>query len=98
MITATSGSKDILQTLLWELGLNVLSARLQAAVVQDNPATAGPWLVGALFLGAAAGPLLHGLAIQAQVPMVFAVYASLSALIPAAWIYLRGQVAVAKPL
>lgn len=88
----------MLSLLLWELGLNVLSARLQAAVVQDNPATAGPWLVGALFLGAAAGPLLHGLAIQAQVPMVFAVYASLSALIPAAWIYLRGQVAVAKPL
>jgi hypothetical protein len=86
----------MLSLLLWELGLNVLSARLQAAVVQDNPGTAGPWLVGAIFLGAAAGPVLHGLAIQARVPMVFAVYASLSALIPVAWIYFRTRLAAAR--
>ncbi|MEO8022597.1 hypothetical protein [Polaromonas sp.] len=91
MAVTSDAVSFMLSLLLWELGLNVLSARLQAAVVQDNPATAGPWLVGAIFLGAAAGPLLHGLAIQARIPMVFAVYASLSALIPAAWIYVRGQ-------
>lgn len=98
MATANGAVSFLLGLLLWELGLNVLSARLQAAVVQDNPATAGPWLTGAVFLGAAAGPLLHGLAIQAQVPLVFAAYACLSALIPFAWVYLRGQMALAKPL
>jgi len=96
MATANSAVNFLLGLLLWELGLNVLSARLQAAVVQDNPATAGPWLVGAIFLGAATGPLLHGLALQAQVTLVFAAYAGLSALIPVAWIYLRGQIARAK--
>lgn len=98
MATASDAASFMLSLLLWELGLNVLSARLQAAVVQDNPATAGPWLVGAIFLGAAAGPLLHGLAIQANVPLAFAAYACLSALIPVSWVYLRGQVAVTKPL
>lgn len=96
--TANDAASFLLSLLLWELSLNVLSARLQAAVVQDNPSTAGPWLSGAVFLGAAAGPLLHGLAIQAQLPLVFAVYACLSALIPVAWIYLRGRVPVVKPL
>ncbi len=98
MATASDAAGFLLSLLLWELGLNVLSARLQAAVVQDNPATAGPWLVAAIFLGAAAGPLLHGLAIQAQVPLAFAIYACLSALIPVAWAYLRSQVPVPKPL
>lgn len=72
--------------LVWELGLNVLSARLQAAVVQDSPAVAGPWLAATVFLGAAAGPALHGLAIGAGAPMAFAVYAALCALLPAAWL------------
>jgi len=98
MATASDAASFLLGLLLWELGLNVLSARLQAAVVQDNPATAGPWLTGAVFLGAAAGPLLHGLAIQAQLPLAFAAYACLSALIPVAWIYLRGRAPVFRPL
>ncbi|WP_139351864.1 hypothetical protein [Polaromonas sp. A23] len=95
--TANDTASFMLSLLLWELSLNVLSARLQAAVVQDNPATAGPWLTGAVFLGAATGPLLHGMAIQAQVPLVFAAYACLSALIPVAWVYLRAQIVLAKP-
>lgn len=89
MATTSDAPQFLVSLLLWEIGVNVLSARLQAAVVQDNPATAGPWLVGALFLGAATGPLLHGLAIHAHVPAAFAVYAGLSALFPVAWICLR---------
>lgn len=89
MATTSDAPQFLVSLLLWEIGVNVLSARLQAAVVQDNPATAGPWLVGALFLGAATGPLLHGLAIHAHVPEAFAVYAGLSALFPVAWICLR---------
>lgn len=83
--------------LLWELGLNVLSARLQAAVVQNNPEVAGPWLAGAVFLGAAAGPLLHGMAIQSQLPLAFAAFACFSAFVPVAWSSLRSQTSAAKP-
>ncbi|MDO8388232.1 MAG: hypothetical protein Q7T13_17785 [Polaromonas sp.] len=97
---AVSGSalSFLLGLLLWELGLNVLSARLQAAVVQNNPQVAGPWLAGAVFLGAAAGPMLHGMTIQVQLPLVFAAYACCSAFIPVAWVYLRGHKAEVKPL
>jgi len=72
--------------LLWELGLNVLSARLSASVVRDNPAFAGPWLAGTVFVGAAAGPALHGLAIGVGLHGVFIAYAAICALIPAVWI------------
>ncbi len=96
MAVAIDTVSFMLSLLLWELGLNTLSARVQSAVVHDNPSVAGPWLVGAIFLGAATGPLLHGWAIQAGVPFVFAGYACLSALIPVAWIYLRSPRGVAK--
>lgn len=71
--------------LAWELGINVVSARLQAAVVQDNPTLAGPWLAGAVFVGAATGPALHGAAIGSGFGFAFVAYASFSALIPAIW-------------
>jgi hypothetical protein len=71
--------------LLWELGLNILSARLQATVVRDNPASAGAWLTGAALLGAATGPLLHGMAIEGGMDQAFIVYACASAILPFAW-------------
>jgi hypothetical protein len=89
MATAQEAIAFTLALLAVELGLNVLSARLQAAVVQDNPAFAGPWLAGAIFLGAATGPLLHGLAIHAGVPVAFQLYAVASTMIPVAWIAWR---------
>lgn len=81
----------MLSMLAWELGINIVSARLQAAVVQDNPLLAGPWLASAVFVGGATGPALHGAAIGAGVAGVFVVYASLSALIPAIWHRLAGS-------
>jgi hypothetical protein len=71
--------------LLWELGLNVLAVRLQVAVVQDNPGMAGPWLTSAVFLGAATGPVLHGMTIQIGIPYAFVAYACVSAVVPFGW-------------
>lgn len=78
--------------LLWELGLNVLSARLQAAVVLDNPASAGAWLTGAALLGAATGPVLHAMAIEGGVQQAFVVYACFSAMLPVAWASARRRI------
>jgi MFS family permease len=80
-----------LGVLLWELAVNVLSARTQAAVVNHNPQQAGVWLTAAVFLGAAAGPALHGASLQHGVGMAFVAYACVSALIPFAWVHLSAR-------
>lgn len=82
----------MLGVLLWELSLNVLSARLQAAVVNDNPTRAGVWLTAAVFLGAATGPALHGLALQLGAGAVFLAYACMSALVPFVWLQFKAKV------
>jgi MFS family permease len=82
----------MLGVLLWELSLNVLSARLQAAVVNDNPTRAGVWLTAAVFLGAATGPALHGLALQLGAGAVFVAYACMSALVPFVWLQFKAKV------
>ena len=66
--------------------MNLLSARLQALVVQDNPASAGAWLTGAALLGAATGPLLHAWAIEGGIAQAFVAYACLSAILPCLWV------------
>lgn len=81
----------MLGVLLWELSLNVLSARLQAAAVNDNPARAGMWLTAAVFLGAATGPALHGLALKWGAGYVFVAYACISALVPYMWLQFKAK-------
>lgn len=71
--------------LAWELGLNTLSARAQAQVVEDCPSLAGPWLAGATYLGAATGPVLQGLALEFGAPHVFWLAAGVSAMLPLLW-------------
>jgi len=75
----------LLGMLVWELALNVLSVRFQAAVARENPTAASPWLAGAIFLGAATGPALHGLGIQTGTASAFVTYSCLSALLPFLW-------------
>jgi hypothetical protein len=71
--------------LLWELALNVLSARLQGIVVAASPGHAGVWITGAILLGAATGPIVHGAAIGVGIAPVFVAYAALSGLFPFFW-------------
>lgn len=92
MALTTNAAYFLWALLVWELGLNTLSARLHAAVVRDDPAGAGSWLTGAVLLGAATGPLLHAWAIDGGVPQVFAGFACLSAMLPVAWASGRRQV------
>jgi hypothetical protein len=89
MASATVASVFMLGVLLWELGLNVLSARMQAAVVTDNPRQAGVWLTAAVFLGATTGPALHGLSLQLGAGTLFVGYACLSALVPFVWVKMK---------
>jgi len=75
----------ILGLLLWEVGFNVLSARLQAKAVQLNARYSGAWISAAIFLGAATGPVLQGHAIDGGLQGAFIAFALVSALLPAAW-------------
>ena len=70
---------------LFEVALNTLSARLQAAVVAARPQFAGQWLTGVILLGAATGPPLNGLAISSGFASIFLVISLLSALAPIVW-------------
>jgi len=71
--------------LVFEITLNTLSARLQAAVVAARPQFAGQWLTGVILLGAATGPPLNGLVISSGLAGIFLVISLLSALAPIAW-------------
>jgi hypothetical protein len=71
--------------LVWELSLNVLSARSQATVVASNPALLGPWLTAAILSGAAVGPALNGLAIQSDYSIAFISFACCTAILPFLW-------------
>ncbi|WP_431094747.1 hypothetical protein [Polaromonas aquatica] len=75
--------------LLWELALNVLSARLQGIVVAASPGHAGVWITGAILLGAATGPIVHGAAIGGGIASAFIAYAALSGLFPFFWAWSR---------
>jgi len=69
----------------------MLSARLQAMTAQDNPRTAGMWMIGAIFLGAATGPALGGLIIRADLFWTYVVFAGVSALIPYVWAVVKTE-------
>lgn len=70
---------------LFEITFNTLSARLQGAVVTERPQFAGPWLTGAILLGAATGPPLHGLAINSGLGDIFVLMTVLAAHAPLIW-------------
>lgn len=77
--------------LLWELALNVLSARLQGIVVAASPGHAGVWITGAILLGAATGPIIHGAAIGGGIKLAFISYAALSGLFPFLWAWPKSR-------
>lgn len=68
-----------------EIALNLLSARLQAAVALAAPRFAGRWLTGTVLLGAAVGPPLHGAALSFGTQAYFLAFAGLSAFLPFLW-------------
>ena len=77
--------------LLWELALNVLSARLQGIVVAASPGHAGVWITGAILLGAATGPIAHGAAIGGGIGLAFISYSALSGLFPFLWAWSKSR-------
>lgn len=75
--------------LLWEVALNLVSARLQGLVVAANPMVAGAWITGAMLLGAATGPVVHGAMIAWGAELTFLSYSALSGLFPLMWVAYR---------
>jgi hypothetical protein len=69
----------------FEIGLNLLSARLQAALASVAPQFAGQWLTGTVLLGAALGPPLNGVALERDFGIYFLAFAVLSAFLPVLW-------------
>jgi hypothetical protein len=84
--------------LFWEVGMNVLAARLQAILAHQSPTHAGMWMSGAIFLGAASGPALAGWAISAGLFGVFAMFGVATALVPCLWTLALSRIAPALPL
>lgn len=66
----------------FELAFNVLSARVQAILAMIAPRLAGQSLLGAVLLGAAVGPALHGAAIGFDLGAFFVAFSILSAVAP----------------
>lgn len=71
--------------LVWEIGFNVLAARLQARAVQLHAGYSGSWITAVIFLGAGAGPVVQGTAMEYGVQGLFIAFAIATALLPWAW-------------
>jgi len=71
--------------LVWELSVNTLSARLQAAVVRDNAQFAARRLNLAILLGLAVGPPANGYTINLGSDHVYAIVGAVTAFAPAMW-------------
>ena len=85
VILSTQASMFWAGLLFWEVGLNLLSARLQALVAQQDPRRAGMWMTSAIFLGAASGPALAGLAIGMGQFHLFTLFGAATGLVPYIW-------------
>jgi hypothetical protein len=73
----------------FEIALNFLSARLHGKIAETAPEFTGRWLTGTILLGAATGPIVHGLLLSLGAGAYFLGFAVLSALIPALWLACR---------
>jgi hypothetical protein len=73
----------VLGLLFWEVGFNVLSARLQVKAVQIDPVQSGSWITAVIFLGAATGPAVQGHALAHGLNVAFIIVAIATALLPA---------------
>lgn len=91
LISATTAiylSRDnyvlFLSLLSWEISVNTLSARLQAAVVSVSP-RASRWLNLTILVGGAIGPALNGAAISIGHGYAYVIFGAATALAPVFW-------------
>jgi hypothetical protein len=71
--------------LCWELAVNGLSAKLQAAVVRAAPHFAGRWLNVSILLGAATGPVINGYVTAIGWDALYVILGAITAFAPAVW-------------
>lgn len=70
---------------LWELSFNAIVAAFQGELAKRHPTFVGMWASVPIFLGAAAGPFLHGHLLAQGWETAFLGFALMSALGPALW-------------
>ena len=88
--TSTSGLL-LLGLLVWQIALNVMSARFQADVVSADPVNAGAWITGAILLGSATGYVLRGAAMAVGPDWAFQAFIVVSCFLPAVWKRVAGR-------
>jgi hypothetical protein len=81
--------------LFWELCLNRLSAVMQGTLARLSPAATGAWSSALLLGGAAAGPMLHGAALDHGLGAVFVAFAMATAVAAGLWSSSRAAAAPA---
>jgi hypothetical protein len=78
--------------LSWELCLNRLSAMMQGTLARLSPAATGAWSSALLLGGAAAGPMLHGAALDHGLGALFVAFAMATAVAAGLWSSTRAAV------
>jgi hypothetical protein len=71
--------------LCWELAVNRLSAKLQAAVVRVAPHFSGRWLSMSILLGAATGPVINGYLTGIGWDALYVLLGAITAFAPSGW-------------
>jgi hypothetical protein len=82
---------------IWEVALNVLSARYQALLAFANPRAAGMWITASIFLGAASGHAVAPALAASGYFAAFMAFAVLSAAAPAAWAQRASRARTVEP-
>jgi len=85
MSLATDVVSLTLAVLIWELCVTRLSAVMQGTLARLSPAATGAWSSALLLGGAAAGPMLHGAALDHGLGAVFVAFAMATAVAAGLW-------------
>jgi len=91
MAAATELGIFALGLVLWELAMNIQSARLQAMAVTKFPAPGSLWIPAAVASGAAIGPAIHGGLLGFAAGECFVAFSVLSCFVPIAWIWTQSR-------
>ncbi|MFN7642942.1 MAG: hypothetical protein ACK5PW_07635 [Burkholderiales bacterium] len=92
MSLATDVASLTVALLMWELCITRLSAVMQGTLARLSPAATGAWSSALLLGGAAAGPMLHGAALDHGLGALFVAFAMATAVAAGLWSSTRGAV------
>jgi hypothetical protein len=82
MSTATQAVGFFIAMLFWEIGLNLISPKLQGIAIEYNELAAKRWLTVATLTGMSIGPAIHGSLLAQNLGWIFLTYAAATAFMP----------------